>query len=71
MLNDCVLIIFMLHFSIIIILALKYYNYDLIKLYLNNNDILINIIYQYIIILIKIQYKHIISHNTFRIFTQI
>ena len=60
------LLFFILHFNII--LALKYYNNGLIKLFLNNNNILINIIYQYIVILIKIQYKHIISHNTFRKF---
>ena len=42
------------HYTIITILALKYYNCGLIKLFLNNNNILINIIYQYILILIKI-----------------
>ena len=54
----CLMIVYLLfiiwHSIIITILALKYYNCGLIKLFLNNNNILINIIYQYILILIKI-----------------
>ena len=40
------LLFFMPSFSTIFIFALKYYNYSLIKLISNSNNIFINIIYE-------------------------
>ena len=59
------------HSTIITILALKYYNWGLIKLFLNNNNILINIIYQYVLILKKYNINILFHIKSFENFTQI